>query len=272
MPRRVRQGDPVAARSASLVAFFNFIFARAAGRAFHAIRLARGCRPDLPASGSAVIYANHASWWDPVTFAVLSARLFEDRHAYGPIDAAALAQYRFMSRIGLFAVRQEGRARATDFLRGGLRILAEPNAVLIVTPEGRFVDVRSRPVRIQRGLAHLLLRRPETVAVPLAIEYPFWSEKCPEVLCRFGRAEAAHALGGSADEMHGALEARLTAVMDALAEDAMARDSARFETLLTGVAGVGGVYDVWRRAAAWARGRAFRPDHGHLVDRRAARR
>lgn len=264
--------DPIAARSPFLVAFFNRIFARSVKRAFHGVRLARGTRPAPPCSRSIVIYANHASWWDPAIFAVLSARLFPSRRAYGPIDEAALAQYRFMRRIGLFGVRPDSRVGASDFLRIGRRILGDPRSLLIVTPEGRFTDVRVRPVRFQRGLAHLLAHEPETIALPLALEYPFWNEKCPEVLCRFGTPEPARALGTSADEIHEALQGRLTDVMDALAGDVQGRDADRFDMVLGGATGVGGVYDVWRRGRAWASGRAFRPAHGHLVDQRTTRR
>jgi hypothetical protein len=50
--------------------------------------------------------------------------------------------------------------------------------------------------------------------------------------------------------------------MDRLSADSMTRDPARFEPLLSGEAGVGGVYDLWRRAKALVRGERFHPQHG----------
>jgi hypothetical protein len=42
----------------------------------------------------------------------------------------------------------------------------------------------------------------------------------------------------------------------------MERDAAQFEVLVGGRAGVGGVYDLWRRLRARLRGEAFRSEHG----------
>ena len=58
------------------------------------------------------------------------------------------------------------------------------------------------------------------------------------------------------------IESALTANLDTLALESQARDPGAFTELLGGKAGVGGVYDVWRRLKAWARGRRFDPAHG----------
>jgi DNA-binding FadR family transcriptional regulator len=55
--------------------------------------------------------------------------------------------------------------------------------------------------------------------------------------------------------------AALAATMDRLAEDAIARDPARFATLLQGREGMGGIYDIWRKARAALRGERFDPRH-----------
>ena len=47
----------------------------------------------------------------------------------------------------------------------------------------------TRPVRLRPGLAHLARRVPGATIVPLALEYPFWDERTPEALCRFGSAD-----------------------------------------------------------------------------------
>jgi hypothetical protein len=58
-----------------------------------------------------------------------------------------------------------------------------------------------------------------------------------------------------------ALETELTATMDALAAASATRNPALFTKLFGGTAGVGGIYDVWRRLRAWSGGRAFRAEH-----------
>jgi hypothetical protein len=46
-----------------------------------------------------------------------------------------------------------------------------------------------------------------------------------------------------------------------LAELAIARDSASFTTLAMGRAGIGGLYDLWRRMIAGFRGQQFQNRH-----------
>ena len=55
---------------------------------------------------------------------------------------------------------------------------------------------------------------------------------------------------------------RLQNTMDRLAEDAIARDPEKFDTILQGAVGIGGIYDLWRRARAAARGERFTAEHG----------
>ena len=49
--------------------------------------------------------------------------------------------------------------------------------------------------------------------------------------------------------------------LDALGHEAMTRDPERFEVLVDGGAGIGGLYDLWRRLLAALRGRPFDPAH-----------
>jgi 1-acyl-sn-glycerol-3-phosphate acyltransferase len=253
--------DPLAARSPLLVAFFARILAQAMARDFHAVRLS-GELPELPEDRPAVVYANHPSWWDPALFAVLTHRCLGGRQGYGPIDVEALARYRFMSRIGLFGI-ESSRRGARRFLRTSVRILDEPSALLWITPEGRFTDPRQRPVRLRPGLAHLARRAQRAIFVPMAVEYVFWTERRPEALCRFGTPfDPATRSHRDISAWSVLLQDQLATTMDALAEEAISRDPRRFRVVLRGRSGVGGVYDLWRRAGAALRHERFRPEHG----------
>ena len=97
---------------------------------------------------------------------------------------------------------------------------------------------------------------------PLALEYPFWEEKEPEALARFGEEIPTGDADLAAADWTPILEDSLESTLDALAAEALARDSLRFEVLLGGSAGVGGMYDVWRRLKARFRGERFHPEHG----------
>jgi 1-acyl-sn-glycerol-3-phosphate acyltransferase len=191
---------------------------------------------------------------------VVSTTLLHNRKCFGPMEAVQLERYRFMRRIGVFRVEPGTRRGAAAFLRTSSAILVDPKAVLWVTAEGTFADPRLRPVRLRPGTAHLMARLEGIVAIPLALEYPFWTERLPEALCRFG--EPLQGDRGSVASWQARLEEGLAATMDALAADAMARDPGRFELVLRGQAGVGGIYDLLRRARAALRGERFEPEHG----------
>ncbi len=233
---------------------------------FHAVRLSRAGRPIDPGAGPLVVVLNHPSWWDPLLALVLKDLFPSDYAHYAPIDAAALKKYRFFGRLGFFGVEQHTLRGAADFLAVGKALLARPRTALWVTAQGRFTDVRERPVRLRRGVAHLSRRLNGGVLLPLALEYPFWEERFPEALARFGEPIP---IGNGADltveEWARRIEAGLEATQDALAVEA-ARDPLAFEVIVGGKVGVGGVYDLWRRLRAWMRGERFRASHGDAED------
>ncbi len=257
-----------------LVSMFGRYCERYLGKHFHAVRLSKTQRPDPAAlSGKPlIVYFNHPSWWDPLICLQLAAQLFPDRAHYGPIDAGALTKYRFFEKLGFFGV-EPGTARgARRFLTASLEILARPDTALWIAAEGRFTDPRERPVRLRSGIAHLAARVREAVLLPLALEYPFWEERTPEALARFGEEIATGDADLAAADWTPILEQGLTRALDTLAAEALARDTSRFEVLLGGKAGVGGIYDGWRRLKARFRGERFRPAHGdeELSPRRKA--
>lgn len=255
--------DPVALRSRLLCWFFGGVMARRLRRGFHAVRLARPGWPALPPGRPVIVYLNHPSWWDPALLIVMGTTRFRGRPGYGPIDAEMLRRYRFMRRIGLFGL-EPGRAGAVSFLRNAEHILSDPRAMLWITAEGAFTDPRRRPVTLRPGIAHLVRRMPTALVVPLAVEYPFWDERTPEALMRFGQPFEATALADlPVQDIAAELEGRLEAVMDQLALDAQSRDPARFLTLIEGTVGVGGIYDLWRRLRALAGGQTFSAAHGN---------
>ena len=250
-------------RSPRMLGLFRLYAERYLARHFHAVRLSRAGRPDLAAAQGrpVIVYLNHPSWWDPLVGLALAVRFFPDRRQLAPIESAALERYRFFERLGFFGV-EPGTARgARRFLAVAETLLASPDTALWLTAGGRFADPRERPVRLQAGLGHLASRLSGAVVFPLALEYPFWNERFPEALARFGEPVLTDGTRRPA-EWTALLEAGLGATQDALAAEALSRDPDRFEDLIGGAAGVGGVYDAWRRVRAGLRGERFRPEHG----------
>lgn len=253
----------IARRSARLVRLFGHVFRRALLRDFHAMRLSRSRPPPAAETPHLVLYANHPSWWDPIAFHLLGQHLFPGRAGFAPIDAKMLERYGFFERIGVFGLDIGSPAGAVRFRDVATGVLSDSAHILLITAQGRFADARERPVVLKAGISHVPDWCPGAVFVPLALDYVFWDERKPELLVRFGPATTARELlACSARERIAILSDALEQTMDELAVEAIARDHAPFETLVSGTSGVGGVYDGWRRARAWMRGERFSPEHG----------
>lgn len=252
--------DPIARRSGPLFWLFGWYLRWYFWRRFHAVRLSRGGIPRPPPGRPLIIYSNHPSWWDPAMYILLCNRLFPGRAGFGPMDAKALGRYGILERMGVFGIELDTPRGAVRFLDTSLRVLSNPSNIIWVTAEGAFTDHRARPVRLRPGLAHLARRVPGAVILPLAIEYTFWNESRAEALARFGDPiETGRDRNVAEWTMH--LEAELTRAMDALAAESAQRNPALFQPLVRGGSGVGGIYDLWRRARAWAAGERFNPSH-----------
>ncbi len=232
-----------------------------ARRHFHALRVAEEENALTAAGRPLLIYMNHPSWWDPILSAALCSQYFGNYRHYSPIDSGALEKYKFFAKIGFFGVTRNDTRSARRLLELGSQILGDTQSALWITPQARFSDVRERPLRIGTAVAHLAKHSPNCVVLPVAIEYAFWEEKTPEALVRFGRPITGAELqeASSAPEF---FEAALADTMDVLAEDSIGRNASRFRVIVSGKAGVGGVYDVWRRFKANLRGERFRAEHG----------
>ena len=252
--------DPVAERSSRLNWAFGWYLSWYFYRRFNAVRVARAGLPLAWAGRPVIVFGNHPSWWDPAFYIFLCVRLFPGRAGFGPMDASALEQYGVLRKMGVFGVDQSSPRGAAQFLTTSLRILSTPGTSLWITGEGHFTDTRQRPIRLRPGLAHLARRRPDAVFLPLALEYAFWNESKPEALALFGLPVAAPA-DSSVAGWTAQLEQALTRAMDDLTQLSMAREAAPFVSLVHGGAGVGGIYDLYRRGRAWAAGRRFNPAH-----------
>lgn len=239
---------------------------------FHAVRLLRGAEPEAPAGVPLIVVLNHASWWDPLACFFLHDRFraFNGRDHYAPMDAAMLERYRVFRRLGFFGIEADSPRGARDFLRTGGALLNQDGPStrgLWVTAHGRFTDPRQRPVELQPGVAHLAQRlardgRHDAVVLPLAIEYPFWDQRTPELLLAFGPAVRLDDPSVTLEQRHDAITTALRDTMNHLASAATARDPQQFTDLTAGTVGVGGLYDAARRLRAAVTGKPFRAEHG----------
>lgn len=261
LPQRA-EPSPVARRSPLLHRFMVSTFRRYFTRHMNALRIASWGVPAVPASGPVIIYSNHPAWWDAAVYILTADRFFPAYESYAPIDAAMLKQYGIFGRIGAFGVDLESPRGAVDFLKTSAEILSSPNRALWITAQGRFSDVRERPLGLKPGVARVVELAPDCTVLPLAIEYGFWLERGAEAFLAFGQPiRGQELLDLRRPARLERLETDLTATLERLSADVQTRDPARFRAVLEGRAGVGGIYDGWRRMAAALRGRTFDPSH-----------
>jgi 1-acyl-sn-glycerol-3-phosphate acyltransferase len=231
-------------------------------RHFHGVRTI-GAERFVHDGSPLIVYANHSSWWDPMVSILLADRLMHQRKHYAPMDAAALERYAIFKKLGIFPVDTKSPRGAAQFLRAGRAIL-DAGGVLWVTPQGKFVDPRERPLQFKPGLAALASRVATAsgtcVVFPMAIEYTFWDERLPECLLRFGEPVRV-AAGDAPEEIELRLKQALLVTMDALKEAALCRDASHFQVLAAGTAGTGGFYSIGLRIEAFLRGKKYRPEH-----------
>lgn len=242
------------------VAWFCEISRRKLKKGFHQVRITKESADNLSGLEDLpiVAFANHSSWWDPLISMILKARFLPHRTGYTPIDASMLERYGIFRKLGYIGIDRESKSSASrQFLRISEAVLQQPGSMIWLTPQGRFVDPRDRPIQFERGIAHIAKRVPGTQFLPLAIEYPFWEESRPEALVHLGKPLAMDATL-TAKEITKELERVLESAQDFLAERAIRREPDDFESMIQGSAGVGGVYDAWRRFRLIAKGR--KPD------------
>ncbi len=253
--------------SARLVYWFDWYLQRYFPNHFHAFAVSELRRVgEIDASKPLIVYLNHASWWDPLVALVLAKRYFPHRSLYAPIDADALKKYPFMQRLGFFPVQQDSLHGAGQFLRTAREILRQPGSSVWLTPEGRFADPRSRDFEFQPGLAHLASKLDEGVLLPIAVEYPFWEERQPEVLVRFGEPiDVQHHVAATKEQWQLILQRGLRDTQLLLERDSLDRNSSAFEVLIAGRSGVFWLYDWLRRVRFWLTGQQMEKTHGEKL-------
>jgi 1-acyl-sn-glycerol-3-phosphate acyltransferase len=205
------------------------------GQHFNSLRLSRSSLMPIATWMPTVLYANHAGWWDPLVGLILKAEFLPNYTLFAPIEAAELRRYKILSKMGFFGVERKSRRGVLDYFKTAETILQQTGHLLAVTPQGRFADVRERPVEFQRGLGVLATRVQGARFLPVAIEYSFWNRRQPEIFCRFGEPTevlADDSAGLTAWHWTTVLERRLEAAQDRLAKEVSRRDPTAFEQIV----------------------------------------
>lgn len=234
-------------------------------RHFNGVRVLRESVARVPGDDRGIVcFVNHPSWWDPLAAILLTARYLPGRRFYAPMDAAALAKYPLFNRLGFFGIQPNSVQGAKTLLRTGRTLVEQRREALWITPSGRFQDVREEP-EFEPGLGHLAATLKTGWLLPVALEYVFWHERQPELLCAFGEPLNVAEESRRKQVWTARLQQALHGTQRQLKRASLERDYQAFDLLLGGHAGVGGVYDWWRRLSALGKGRKPQLQH-HLPE------
>jgi hypothetical protein len=208
-------------------------------RHFHALRVANAGRIP-PQAQPLILFANHASWWDPLTAMLLGQEILPRRSTmrrWIRDGAGALQHFRPM---GFFPVDNKSARGAAQLLRAGDQVFAAGLGALDYAGEP-VSGCAQRPIVFRPGMGALISRTGRLTCVPVAIEYVFWNERLPEILVNVGEPlEIADGGMEDARTWTNLLSYAMAATLDELAMLAMERDPAAFETVLYGSGGIGG--------------------------------
>jgi 1-acyl-sn-glycerol-3-phosphate acyltransferase len=228
-------------------------------RSFHSIRVFRPPAPEvrLPDSaGNIVLYSNHPSWWDPLIGLVMVDKFFDQYRWYAPIASTMLNQYAFFRHLGFYGVHPQDVGSVRRFLQTTQAILSQKGSLIWVTPQGRFTDPRCRHIPLESGLSRMSSPHSQTTFIPVALEYPFWEERLPEVLVHFG-SPIREPHPQSPQEFHilqQKLQSALTCVQDELATFAISRNHDGCSHVEKREPGFFIIYDLWRTMLGWLKG------------------
>jgi 1-acyl-sn-glycerol-3-phosphate acyltransferase len=239
--------------NARFFSFFAWYSRRLVAKHFHALRLSSdSCAEGLDADTRPLIVAlSHSSWWDPIAAVLMKDALIPSRASCSPMDRVQLERFGFFRKLGIFGIDPDDPAAAGPMVSYVMdRMREHPRPTLIITPQGRFADVRA-PVEVRPGTALLAARLVREGRTPrmvgMAVEYPFWIDRKPEMLVRVSDFDApSDATRASAWQR--AIEQGMATNAAALAERAVARDPSAFRTLIgSGSGAVHPVFDAWAR-------------------------
>ena len=247
--------------SPTFMKWFAAYSRRYVGRRFHSLRVLKSAMPPRDSARPLVIYLNHAAWWDPLVCLLLAREFLPNRLSFAPIEAAMLQRYGIFRKLGFFGIEPRSARGARAFRRTARAVLASSAHALWLTPQGRFMDPRERPLRFEEGVGWLATREPNAEFVPLAIEYSFWTESRPEILVAFGEPIVPGESVASSADWTRTFSNALEDAQDELAIRSCRRDPCDWHTVSRGKTGVGVIYDSWRRLCARIRGETFAPDH-----------
>lgn len=200
-------------------------------------------------SGPLLIVASHTSWWDAVMPILLSFDLC-NLDAYGVMEEAQLARYRFFRRLGMFSINPDDPRSAIESLRYGSELLTGTNRVLWYFPQGEIVPSDRRPIEVRSGTGRLIDLTEGLTLLPVAFQYELLDNERPDIWTRIGAPVNVHAEPARSANRVSIVQNELTRTMNRVREDVIERNFGAYQTVLTGHLSVDRWWDKIRGKAS----------------------
>jgi 1-acyl-sn-glycerol-3-phosphate acyltransferase len=169
--------------------FFERYAVRKIRRNFHAVHVDPSSMPTIKKiqdqTDPTILLMNHPCWWDPITIMFISGFYLRERTHSAPMEISQLRRFRIFRKVGLFGIdpdHPETPAKMDAYIQEVFRL--NPKALLWITPQGQFTDVRDK-IRLRPGAAALAARNPQASVFCVGMEYNFWQDQKPELFLRF---------------------------------------------------------------------------------------
>ncbi len=161
-----------------------------------------------------VLYANHSSWWDPLTAFVISKKAELD--AFAMMEEKNLQKLKFFRRIGAFSVVRENPREAIKTIRYAISLLKEkPNRAVWIFPQGEIQPNSTRPLKFYNGAAKIIQQTGKCLAVPVAMRYEFLADFKPAAFAHIGKAKLSEGIR-NAKTLTDQMEQTLTMLLEEL--------------------------------------------------------
>ncbi|MBA3692400.1 MAG: 1-acyl-sn-glycerol-3-phosphate acyltransferase [Acidobacteria bacterium] len=135
-------------------------------------------------------------------------------------------------KLGAFSVVRENSRQAVKSLNYAVNLLKEkPFRTLWIFPQGEILPNDSRPLHFYNGLARIIQRVGDCVAVPLAIRYEFLNEYKPEIFVKIGKSENFNNIDFNSKRLTKNFESRISKTLDELKNDVVSRNFANYKKI-----------------------------------------
>ncbi len=192
-----------------------------------------------------IILMNHPSWWDPLTIMLIAGLYLRNRVHCAPMDIVQLRRYRIFRKIGAFGIDPEHPQTPAKMNTYIEEVVAQhPNALLWITPQGQFTDVRDA-VNLRPGAAALAAKHTKASVFCVGVEYNYWQDQKAELFLRF---QTCNTDDRSTSGWFRAMRQAMSENLDTLSQLVIKRDPSNFlQPLGSGRSRTSRVYDLMLR-------------------------